>query len=83
MRNIDVPGAAEIFAKQDGLLSTFTQNKAYSKAAMILHEEIKKDFMEKKMKELRRTRGKVYTAEEKAEMARQRMFADFDKWGCE
>ena len=63
MRNIDIPGAKEIFAKQDGLLATFTQNKAYIKAAMILHEEIKKDFIEEKMKKMR--------AENKARIARE------------
>lgn len=53
MRNIDIPGAKEIFARQDELLATFTQNKAYMKAVMILHEEIKRDFIEDKMKKMR------------------------------
>jgi len=83
MRNIDVPGAKEIFAKQDELLVTFWMNKGWAKAISILHNEIKKDFVEEKMKKLRQTQGKTYTDEERAEFARQRMFAEFDRWGCE
>lgn len=53
MRNIDVPGAKEIFARQDDLLVTFWMNKAFPKALCILHEEIKKDFVQEKMRKLR------------------------------
>ena len=53
MRNIDIPGAKEIFAKQDELMATFWQNKAWVKAINILHDEIKKDFLEEKMRKLR------------------------------
>ena len=83
MRNIDVPGAKEIFAKQDELLVTFWMNKGWVKAINILHDEIKKDFVEEKMKKLRQTQGKTYTDEERAAFAHQRMLDDFDKWGCE
>ena len=63
LRNIDVPGAKEIFAKQDELLVTFWMNKGWVKAINILHDEIKKDFIEEKMKKMR--------AENKARIARE------------
>jgi len=53
LRNIDVPGAKEIFAKQDELLVTFWMNKGWVKAINILHDEIKKDFFEEKIRKLR------------------------------
>jgi len=83
MRNIDIPGAKEIFAKQDELLVTFWMNNGWAKAINILHDEIKKDFVEEKMKKLRQTQGKTYTDEERAEFAHQRMLDDFAIWGCE
>ena len=53
MRNIDVPGAKEIFAKQEELLNTFVQNKGYIKAALALHEAIRDDYFFDKMRKLR------------------------------
>jgi len=53
MRNIDIPGAVEIFAKQDELLNTFVQNKGYIKAAIAIHEAVRDDFFFEKMRKLR------------------------------
>jgi hypothetical protein len=53
MRNIDVPGAKEIFEKQDELLKTFWSNKGYIKAAIALHEIIRDDYALKRMRLLR------------------------------
>ena len=53
MRTIDIPGAKEIFAKQDELFVTFWGNKGSVKAMKILHEEIKKDYVIKKMQMMR------------------------------
>jgi len=53
MRNIDIPGAKEIFAKQDELLSTFWQNRGYVKATVALHDVIKKDYVTNKMLKMR------------------------------
>lgn len=53
MRNIDVPGAKEIFARQKDLLDTFWCNKGSIKASLIIHEELKKDFVESKMRMMR------------------------------
>ena len=53
MRTIDIPGAKEIFAKQDDLMVTFWMNKGWTKALTIIHEEVKKDFVTKKMQMMR------------------------------
>jgi hypothetical protein len=53
MRNIDVPGAKEIFAKQEELLKTFTQNRGYIKAAIAIHEAVRDDYFFEKMRKLR------------------------------
>jgi len=53
MRNIDVPGAKEIFAKQDELLKTFTQNCGYIKALVAIHEAVREDYFFEKMRKLR------------------------------
>jgi len=53
MRNIDIPGAKEIFAKQDDLLKTFTQNRGYVKAAIAIHEAVRDDYFFEKMRKLR------------------------------
>ena len=53
MRTIDIPGAKEIFVKQDDLMVTFWMNKGWTKALTIIHEEVKKDFVTKKMQMMR------------------------------
>ena len=53
MRTIDIPGAKEIFAKQDDLMVTFWMNKGWTKALTIIHEEVKKDYMSSKMQMMR------------------------------
>jgi len=53
MRNIDVPGAKEIFAKQDELLKTFTQNRGYIKALVAIHEAVREDYIFEKIRKLR------------------------------
>jgi len=53
MRNIDIPGAKEIFAKQDELLNTFTQNRGYIKALVAIHEAVREDYFFEKMRKLR------------------------------
>jgi len=53
MRNIDIPGAKEIFAKQDELLKTFTVNRGYVKAAIAIHEAVRDDYFFEKMRKLR------------------------------
>lgn len=53
MRNIDIPGAKEIFAKQDELLKTFTQNRGYVKAVMAIHDGVREDYFFEKMRKLR------------------------------
>ena len=53
MRNIDIPGAKEIFAKQDELLNTFWCNRGFIKALLIIHEECKKDYVTRKMNMMR------------------------------
>lgn len=53
MRNIDIPGAKEIFAKQDELLKTFTQNRGYIKAMLAIHEAVREDYFFEKMRKLR------------------------------
>ena len=54
LRNIDIPGAKEVFAKQDELMSTFWQNRGYIKAAVALHEVIRDEVFFGKMQEMRR-----------------------------
>ena len=53
MRNIDIPGAKEIFAKSDELLKTFTQNRGYVKAMLAIHEAVREDYFFEKMRKLR------------------------------
>jgi len=53
MRNIDVPGAKEIFAKQDELMATFWQNRGYVKAVSAIHEAVRDDYFFEKMQNLR------------------------------
>ena len=53
MRAIDIPGAKEIFAKQDELSITFWSNKGAIKALKIIHEEVKKDYVMSKMRMMR------------------------------
>ena len=53
MRNIDIPGAKESFAKQDELLKTFTQNRGYIKAMLAIHEAVREDYFFEKMRKLR------------------------------
>ena len=53
MRNIDIPGAKEIFAKQDELMNTFWCNRGSIKALLIIHEECKKDYVSNKMLKMR------------------------------
>lgn len=53
MRNIDVPGAKEIFAKQDELMSTFWMNKGYVKAAVAITAAIRDDYFFEKMRKFR------------------------------
>ena len=53
MRNIDIPGAKEIFAKQDELLKTFTQNRGYIKALVAIHEAVREDYIFEKIRKLR------------------------------
>ena len=53
MRNIDIPGAKEIFAKQDELLNTFWQNRGYIKAAVAIHEAVRDDHFFEKIRQLR------------------------------
>ena len=53
MRNIDIPGAKEIFARQDELMATFWQNRGYVKAAMAIHEAVRDEYFFEKMQNLR------------------------------
>lgn len=53
MRAIDIPGAKEVFAKQDELMATFWQNRGYLKASTTLHDVIKKDYVSDKMLKMR------------------------------
>ena len=53
MRSIDIPGAKEIFAKQDELLATFVQNRGYVKAALAIHKAVREDYVLEKMRKLR------------------------------
>tara|TARA_R110000772_G_scaffold53764_1_gene122934 strand:+ start:699 stop:926 length:228 start_codon:yes stop_codon:yes gene_type:complete len=53
MRNIDVPGAKEIFAKQNKLLDTFWDNRGSDKAVMAIHDAVREDFFFDKMQNLR------------------------------
>lgn len=53
MRNIDVPGAKEIFAKQDELLKTFWVNRGYVKATVAIHEALREDYFFEKMRKFR------------------------------
>ena len=53
MRNIDVPGAKEIFAKQDELMATFWQNKGWIKATIAIHEAGRDDYFFEKIRKLR------------------------------
>jgi len=53
MQNIDIPGAKEIFAKQDELMVTFWMNKGWVKALNAIHEGVKEDFVKEKMRKLR------------------------------
>ena len=53
MRNIDVPGAKEIFAKQDELMATFWMNKAWAKANLAIHLAVRDDYLFEKMRKLR------------------------------
>jgi hypothetical protein len=53
LRNIDIPGAKEIFAKQDELMVTFWMNKGWVKALNAIHEGVKEDFVKEKMRKLR------------------------------
>ena len=53
MRNIDIPGAKEIFAKQDELMATFWQNKGWIKATVAIHEAVRDDYFFEKIRKLR------------------------------
>jgi len=53
MRNIDIPGAKEIFAKQDELMGTFWVNRGYVKATLAIHEALKEDYFFEKMRLVR------------------------------
>ena len=53
MRNIDIPGAKEIFAKQDELMVTFWMNKGWVKALTAIHQSVKEDYVNEKMRNLR------------------------------
>jgi hypothetical protein len=53
MKNIDIPGAKEIFAKQDDLMVTFWMNKGWVKALNAIHAGVKEDFVNEKMRKLR------------------------------
>lgn len=53
MRTIDIPGAKEIFAKQDELMVTFWMNKGFTKALTAIHEAVRDDYVFNKMKVLR------------------------------
>ena len=53
MRNIDIPGAKEIFAKQDELMATFWQNKGWIKATIAIHEAVRDDYFFEKIRKLR------------------------------
>lgn len=53
MRNIDVPGAKEIFAKQEELMATFWMNKAWAKANLEIHLAVRDDYLFEKMRKLR------------------------------
>lgn len=53
MRVIDIPGAKEIFAKQDELMVTFWMNKGWAKALVAIHEAVRDDYVFEKMRKLR------------------------------
>jgi len=53
MRNIDIPGAKEIFSKSDELLSTFTQNRGYVKAMIAITEGVRENYFFEKMDKMR------------------------------
>jgi len=53
MRNLDIPGAKEIFAKQDDLMVTFWMNSGFLKALTAIHEGVKEDYVKEKMRKLR------------------------------
>ena len=53
MRNIDVPGAKDIFARQDELMVTFWMNKGWVKALTAIHQGVKEDYVSEKMRKLR------------------------------
>ena len=53
MRNIDVPGAKEIFARQDDLVGTFWINKGWVKALTAIHQGVKEDYVKEKIRKLR------------------------------
>ena len=46
MRNIDLPGAKEIFAKQDELMATFWVNKGWVKANLAIYEAARDDYFD-------------------------------------
>lgn len=53
MRTIDIPGAKEIFAKQDELMVTFWMNKGFTKALTAIHEAVRDDYVFNKMQNMR------------------------------
>ena len=53
MRNIDIPGAKEIFEKSDELLATFTQNRGYVKAIVAITEAVRDDYFFERMDKMR------------------------------
>jgi hypothetical protein len=53
MRNIDIPGAKEIFAKQDDLMTTFWMNKGWVKANLAIYEAVRDDYFFEKIRKLR------------------------------
>mgnify|MGYP000226985310 FL=1 len=53
MNSLEIPGAKEIFAKQDELMATFWQNRGWVKALTAIHEGVRDDHFFEVMRKLR------------------------------
>jgi len=58
MTDINIPGAKEVYVKQEELLATFVQNRSYVKACKAITEAVREDYFFEKMTKMRKENQK-------------------------
>ena len=76
-QDANIPGAKEVYAKQEELLATFVRNRSYVKACKAITEAVREDYFFEKMTKMRNEHRKKQAADAYEEAAK----AYYNKYG--